>query len=136
MAEKEKMTKEYYENLKQMLNSENKEDMTTALMAMEQMDFRSGKLFFMLLYKETEKHLLSLWHTDAPDLTKNIEQLLNNDDTYRNIWNVAREEATADEKEVFANVFGSYTMNLLSEWGFKGLIKDFSIKMILKDEQK
>lgn len=126
---------ETFENVSQMLKSSSAEDTSTALMAMEQMDFRKGTMFFAILYRDSLDKV-ELWKKHAPDLLKNIQGLGMDDIcSYRSIWNKLKDKASKEEKQVFAKRFGIDATEILVDWGFKDMIKDFKITITLKDDK-
>jgi hypothetical protein len=134
-SEKIRIDSESFENVANMLKSASVEDASTALMAMEQMDFRKGCMFFAILFRDSLGKV-ELWKKHAPDLLKNIQGLgLDEICSYRSIWNKLKDKASLDEKKVFAKRFGIDATEILADWGFKDMIKDFKITISLKDDK-
>lgn len=131
-----KLDAESFENVANMLKSANAEDTATALMAMEEMDFRSGGMYFAILYRDSLDKT-ELWKKHAPNLQKNIVGLgLDEICSYRSIWNKLKDKASKDEKAIFAKRFAIDTTEILVDWGFKDMIKDFKITITLKEDAK
>jgi hypothetical protein len=123
-----------FETVSKMLTSPSEEDAATALMAMEQMDFRKGSMFFAILYRDSLEKI-KLWEQHAPDLLKNVKGLgLDEIVSYRSIWNKLKDKATKDEKKVFLSRFSVATGEILVEWGFKDMMKDFKVSITLKED--
>lgn len=134
--EKFKLDAESFESISKMLTSSDEETASTALMALEQMDFRKGSMFFAILYRDSLEKA-KLWETHASDLLKNIKGLgLDEIVSYRSIWNKLKDKATRDEKKVFLDRFSIATGEVLVEWGFKDMMKDFKVIIQLKDDVK
>ena len=134
-VEKIKLDSETFENVASMLKSSSAEDTSTVLMAMEQMDFRKGTMFYAILYRDTLDKI-ELWKKHAPDLLKNIQGLgLDEICSYRSIWNKLKDKASKEEKQIFAKRFGIDATEILVDWGFKDMIKDFKITITLKNDK-
>ena len=135
-VEKVNMDNESFETISKMLLSPDQENATTALLAMEQMDFKKGTMYFALLYRDSMDKQ-ALWKDNAPGLLKNIQGLgLDDAVSYRSIWNLLKSKATIEEKEVFANRFGSVMGQTLAEWGFKDIMKDLQVSITIKKDAK
>ena len=135
-VEKMKLDSESFETIEKMLSSPDQENVATALMAMEQMDFKKGTMYFALLYRDTvEKQ--ELWKKHAPNLHKNIQSLgLDDIVSYRSMWNTLKGKVTDEEKELFAKRFSKVVGSTLGEWGFKDIMKDLTITVTLKKNAK
>lgn len=135
-TEKIKLDGESFETIAKMLSSPDQENASTALMAMEQMDFKKGTMYFALLYRDSmEKQ--NLWKDHAPNLLKNIQGLgLDDTISYRSMWNILKSKATNEEKEVFAKRFSKVVGSTLGEWGFKDIMKDLQITVTVKKDAK
>lgn len=134
--EKVKLDAESFETVAKMLNSPDQENASTALMAMEQMDFKKGTMYFALLYRDSMDKQ-ALWKEHAPNLLKNIQGLgLDDVISYRSMWNVLKSKASADEKQIFAERFSKVVGQTLGEWGFKDIMKDLQITVTVKKDAK
>jgi len=131
---KVKLDTESFDSITKMLASPDQENVATALMAMEEMDFKQGKMYFALLYRASlEKQ--DLWKTHAPNLLKNIQGLdLDDVVSYRSIWNVLKKNASDEEKSAFAERFSKVVGTTLGEWGFKDIMKDLKITVTIKKD--
>ena len=131
---KVKLDAESFDSITKMLASPDQENLTTAMMAMEEMDFKQGKMYFALLYRASlEKQ--DLWKTHAPNLLKNIQGLgLDEVVSYRSIWNILKKAASDEEKSVFAERFSKVVGTTLGEWGFKDIMKDLKITVTIKKD--
>lgn len=130
--EKITLNPETFDNVSKMLNSPDQENATTALMAMEQMDFNNSKLYMVLLYKETvdKKHL---WEQNCPGVLKNINNLgLDEHLSFKSIFLNLKDKVSDEEMQVFLSRFGSVLKKLLNDWGFKGMVEDLDILITLK----
>ena len=133
LTEKIKIDTESFNNVLKMLNSSNQEDAITALMAMEQMDFKSGSMFFAILYKNTISKT-SLWETNAPNLLKNINFIgVDTTMSYKSIWNKLKDTSSQEEKKLFASMYAADVIEILNDWGFKGMLEDFVITITCKN---
>jgi len=132
--EKIKIDPETFANVSKMLTSVDDENVSTALMAMEQMDFRKGTMCYALLYKESMSKQ-TLWKEHAPNLLANLEKLgIDNSWSYRSIWNEMKKKASKEEKQLFVDRFGPIAGDLISKWGFKDMLKDMTITIKLKED--
>ena len=131
---KVKLDAESFDSITKLLASPDQENLTTAMMAMEEMDFKQGKMYFALLYRASlEKQ--DLWKTHAPNLLKNIQGLgLDEVVSYRSIWNILKKGASDEEKSVFAERFSKVVGTTLGEWGFKDIMKDLKITVTVKKD--
>lgn len=135
VVEKIKLDTESFENVSKMLNSPNEKDNITALMAMEQIDFRKNQMFLTLLYKNSIVKQ-QLWKINAPNLQKNLIGLgLDEIFSYRSIWNKLKDSVSKDEKKMFMSKFSLAINEILTDWGFKEMIKDFTITIKLKNDE-
>jgi hypothetical protein len=133
--QKIKIDADSFESVSKMLTSPSEEDAATALMAMEQMDFRAGSMFFAILYRDSLDKV-KLWENNAPNLLKNIKALgLDEIVSYRSMWNKLKDTCSPDEKKVFAKRFGIDAVGILTDWGFKDMIKDFKITVTYNDDK-
>ena len=134
-SQKIKIDADSFESVSKMLTSPSEEDVATALMALEQMDFKKGQMFFAILYRDSLDKI-KLWETNAPNLLKNIKAIgMDEICSYRSMWNKLKDTCSPDEKKVFANRFGIDAVGILADWGFKDMIKDFKITVTYKDDK-
>ena len=133
ISQKIKIDADSFESVSKMLTSPSEEDVATALMALEQMDFKKGQLFYAILYRDSLDKV-KLWENNAPNLLKNIKAIgMDEICSYRSMWNKLKGTCSPDEKKVFAKRFGIDAVAILADWGFKDMIKDFKIIVIYND---
>jgi len=133
ITEKIKIDAGTFNTVLEMLNSNDEENASTALMAMEQMDKKEGLLYFILLYKGSREKT-NLWKEHAPTLLKKIENLgIDPEFSFTSIWEVCKDTAVQDQKEIYKERFEIMLTKILNEWGFKPILNDMEIKIKFKD---
>jgi hypothetical protein len=132
--EKIELNPETFENVRRMLASPDEANVITGLMALEQIDFRSSKMYLVMLYKENTERK-GLWQVNCPNLVKNIENLgLDNEMSFVSIYDKLFEDVTPDEEAVYFERFGAMAAVMLKGWGFAKMIDDLDI--VIKRKSK
>jgi hypothetical protein len=135
--EKIVLEEDTFNTVSKMLESPDEDTISTALMALEEMDFRKGTVFFALLFQRSIKTAgrEALWQKHAPNLQKNLRNLgCDTIFSFRTIWDQFKDTASEGEKRVYETQIAPDFMTMLSEWGFKNLLKDMDIICKFKEK--
>lgn len=131
------LTPETYENVSRMLNSPDEENAVVALSAMEEMDFKSCKMYMALLYKESYLNRYAMWEQNAPNLLQNVKNLkLDEGITLTSIFLTLEKEASEGELQVYANKFRDTLAEMLKVWGFGKVIPGLNISITVKPQNE
>jgi len=135
---KEKITKEQYESLIAMLNSNTEQDKVLGLTTIENLDFKSNLTMFLLLKKKANISS-DFWKNHASKTTNKFKKLGINVEkhiTYKEILKgIVKNNQSEEDIQFFLDDFSSHLFETIQNLGFD-FIEDTQITIKLKKNDK
>ena len=124
-----KIDEPYYDQLLQMITSEDDANKEIAYQVIEQMDYEDNFVYILFLYRSCNNTARNKWQELAPNSARFCEALKTNHSfTVIGLYNSLKGHVTPEQEDFVARQFGNSLKNQLQNYGY-GFIEDIKFKI-------